>query len=192
MFQKPPGSACLALSILLLLPSSYGFSQQYRQPTAEEIAGGQSLKRKVTKLLRLPSSASWDRIYQSYLDQSRIATCEELRKKGFKDSCDWDSIQIMTIALNDPEVQMQSSLDTASVLIAEKLVAIRTSLADSCANFTPRSPWKDLLVCSMKKQDSDHRKQLNFPPGTPIEVIDYVWKREQNSTIGNPVWKGTM
>ena len=169
----------ISIFLLTVLFLSHSFGQQYRQPTAEETAGARVLKEQTTRSLRLPSSASWGQIYRAFFDQSRIAICEGLRSKGMTASCDWETIQIILIAANDPEIKSQTSRDAIVTLTAAKIITLKASFASDCPLLSIQSPWEELLTCSMHKSDDDRRKQLNFAPGTAVEIIDYVWKKEK-------------
>lgn len=176
--------SAIALATLLAIPPSY--AQQYRQPTQQEIVGARALKEQTTNALRLPSNASWNQIYLAFFNQSRVAICDELKKKGLTGSCDWDTIQIILIATNDPEIKAQSSADTIAALTAIKIVSIKSMLATGCPLLSVQSSWEDLMTCGVHQADNDRRKQLNFAPGTPPEIVDYVWKKERVSSKDKP------
>lgn len=177
------------LILTVLLPSHSFGQQQYRQPTKEEIAGAKVLKEQMTRSLDLPSSASWNQMYRVFFDQSRVAICDGLKKHGLKGSCDWDTIQIILVATNDPEIRSQSSQNTITALTALKTIALKKSLATGCPLLTAQSSWEELLTCSMHQADNDRRKQLNFAPGTATEIVNYVWQKEKDSSGATP---GTM
>ncbi len=171
-----------SIVLLLLLPSySFGGSQQYRQPTAEEVKGGQAIRQQITTSLHLPASANWDKIYRTLFDQTRVATCEDLKKRGLKDSCDWDTILITIIITNDSEVRTQPSVDAVTALVAKKLISLKMFLATQCPLLDLQSSWEDLMICSLQKDASDKRRQLNFAPDTATELVNYVWGKEKGS-----------
>ncbi len=155
--------SAIALATLLAIPPSY--AQQYRQPTQQEIVGARALKEQTTSALRLPSNASWNQIYLAFFNQSRVAICDELKNKGLKGSCDWDTIMIISIATNDPEIKAQSSADTIVALTAMKIIQIKSMLAIGCPLLNVESSWENLLICGIHQEDTTRRKQLNFPPG---------------------------
>lgn len=177
--------SAITLATLLAISSSYA-QQQYRQPTQQEIAGARTLKEQATSALQLPSSASWNQIYLAFFNQSRAAICSEFKNKGLKGSCDWDTIMIILIATNDPEIKTQSSTDTIMALTAMKIVQIKSTLATGCPLLNIQSSWDNLLICGIHQEDTTRRKQLNFAPGTPVEMVDYVWKREKVSSRDKP------
>ncbi len=170
----------IVLATLLAIPPSY--AQQYRQPTQQEIAGARALKEQTTNALRLPTNASWNQMYRTFFDQSRVAMCEEIKSKGMKGSCDWDVIQIILIATNDPEIKSQTSRDTIAALTAMKIIALKASLATGCPLLNVQSSWEELLTCAMHKSDDNRRKQLRFAPGTATEIINYVWRKEKGES----------
>lgn len=177
------------LLLTALLPSHSFGQQQYRQPTKEEIAGAKVLREQMAHFLQVPSNASWNQMYRAFFDQSRVAICDELRKQGLRGSCDWDTIQIILVATNDPEIRSQSSQNTIATLTTLKIIALKTSLATGCPLLSAQSSWEELLTCSMHQADNDRRKQLNFAPGTATEIVDYVWRKEKGSSGATP---GTM
>jgi hypothetical protein len=176
-----------SIVLLLLLPSySFGGSQQYRQPTAEEVKGGQAIRQQITTSLHLPASANWDKIYRTLFDQTRITICEEFKKRGLKDSCDWDTILITLIVTNDSEVRTQPSVDAITALVAKKLISLKVFLSTQCPLLDLQSSWEDLMICSLQKDVSDRRRQLNFAPDTATELVNYVWGKEKGSEVVDP------
>ncbi len=93
---------------------------------------------------------------------------------------------IISIATNDAEIKAQSSADTIVALTAMKIIQIKSMLAIGCPLLNVESSWENLLICGIHQEDTTRRKQLNFPPGTPVEMVDYVWKKERVSSKDKP------